>query len=146
MRNQPGYPEDFEVPVMVSATINDKFGRILTGQDVRSLFTSVRVYNPLSFGLNCSFGAKDMASCIKDIAEFATGCAVSVYPNAGLPDEMGCYSETPDYTASCIREMAVSGSSPAINIAGGCCGTTPEHIAAISSALKGCAPRPLTEP
>jgi 5-methyltetrahydrofolate--homocysteine methyltransferase len=145
LRNQPGYPEDFEVPVMVSATINDKFGRILTGQDVRSLFTSVRVYNPLSFGLNCSFGAKDMTSCIKDIAEFASGCAVSVYPNAGLPDEMGCYSETPDYTASCIREMAVSGSSPAINIAGGCCGTTPEHIAAISSALKGCAPRPLTE-
>lgn len=145
LRNQPGYPEDFEVPVMVSATINDKFGRILTGQDVRSLFTSVRVYNPLSFGLNCSFGAKDMASCIKDISEFAAGCAVSVYPNAGLPDEMGCYSETPDYTASCIREMAVSGSSPAINIAGGCCGTTPEHIAAISSALKGYAPRPLTE-
>ena len=146
LRNQPGYPEDFEVPVMVSATINDKFGRILTGQDVRSLFTSVRVYNPLSFGLNCSFGAKDMASCIKDISEFASGCAVSVYPNAGLPDEMGCYSETPDYTASCIREMAVSGGNPSINIAGGCCGTTPEHIAAISSALKGCAPRPLTEP
>ena len=133
-----------EIPVMISATINDRFGRILTGQDVRSLFTALRGYNPLSFGLNCSFGAKDMASCIREISDFAGSCAVSVYPNAGLPDQMGKYSETPDFTASCIRDMSTSGSHPALNMAGGCCGTTPEHIAAIASALRGIAPRQMT--
>ena len=138
---EDGFPE---IPVMISATINDRFGRILTGQDVRSLFTALRGYNPLSFGLNCSFGAKDMASCIREISDFAGSCAVSVYPNAGLPDQMGKYSETPDFTASCIRDMATSGSHPALNMAGGCCGTTPEHIAAIASALSGIAPRQMT--
>lgn len=139
---EPGPDSEWDIPVMVSATINDKYGRILTGQHVRSLFTALRGYNPLSFGLNCSFGAKDMEDCIREISGFAASCAVSVYPNAGLPDEMGRYVETPRYTASCIREIA---SESAINIAGGCCGTTPEHIKAIAEALKDCAPRNIGE-
>lgn len=139
---EPGLDSEWDIPVMVSATINDKYGRILTGQHVRSLFTTLRGYNPLSFGLNCSFGAKDMEDCIREISGFAASCAVSVYPNAGLPDEMGRYAETPRYTASCIREIA---SESAINIAGGCCGTTPEHVKAIAEALKDCAPRNIGE-
>ncbi|MBO4692574.1 MAG: methionine synthase [Bacteroidales bacterium] len=134
-----------DIPVMVSATVNDRFGRILTGQDIRSLYTELKGYGLLSFGLNCSFGAKDLEGCIKSIDGFAE-CAVSVHPNAGLPDEMGRYKETPSYTASCIKEMACEGVTVGgrLNFAGGCCGTTPEHIAAIASALRGCAPRPLS--
>lgn len=134
-----------DIPVMVSATVNDRFGRILTGQDIRSLYTELKGYGILSFGLNCSFGAKDLEGCIKSIDSFAE-CAVSVHPNAGLPDEMGRYKETPSYTASCIKEMAVEGvaSGGRLNFAGGCCGTTPEHIAAIASALRGCTPRALS--
>lgn len=134
-----------DIPVMVSATVNDRFGRILTGQDIRSLYTELKGYGILSFGLNCSFGAKDLEGCIKSIDGFAE-CAVSVHPNAGLPDEMGRYKETPSYTASCIKEMAVEGvaSGGRLNFAGGCCGTTPEHIAAIASALRGCTPRALS--
>ena len=133
-----------DIPVMVSATVNDRFGRILTGQDIRSLYTELKGYGLLSFGLNCSFGAKDLEGCIKSIDGFAE-CAVSVHPNAGLPDEMGRYKETPSYTASCIKEMACEGVASAgrLNFAGGCCGTTPEHIAAIASALRDCKPRAL---
>lgn len=85
-----------------------------------------------------------MEGCIKSIDGFAE-CAVSVHPNAGLPDEMGRYKETPSYTASCIKEMACEGVASAgrLNFAGGCCGTTPEHIAAIASALRDCKPRAL---
>lgn len=127
-----------DIPVMVSVTINDSFGRILTGQTLASIYTEIANYNVLSFGLNCSFGAKDLMPCIKEINGFAKGCAISVYPNAGLPDEMGCYKETPEYTASCIKEMAGQG---LLNIAGGCCGTTPEHIRAIAEAVNGCKSR-----
>lgn len=127
-----------DVPIMVSVTINDAFGRILTGQTLASIYTEIANYNVLSFGLNCSFGAKDLMPCIKEINGFATDCAISVYPNAGLPDEMGCYKETPEYTAACIKEMAEQG---LLNIAGGCCGTTPEHIKAIAEAVRGCKPR-----
>ena len=134
-----------DIPVMVSATVNDRFGRILTGQDIRSLYTELKGYGILSFGLNCSFGAKDLEGCIKSINGFAE-CAVSVHPNAGLPDEMGRYKETPSYTASCIKEMACEGVTDGgrLNFAGGCCGTTPEHIVAIASALKDCPPRSLS--
>ncbi|MBP5229661.1 MAG: methionine synthase [Bacteroidales bacterium] len=134
-----------DIPVMVSATVNDRFGRILTGQDIRSLYTELKGYGILSFGLNCSFGAKDLEGCIKSIDGFAE-CAVSVHPNAGLPDEMGRYKETPSYTASCIKEMAVESIATGgrLNFAGGCCGTTPEHIVAIASALKDCPPRSLS--
>lgn len=132
--------DTFDIPVMVSVTINDSKGRILTGQTLESLFTEIANYNILAFGLNCSFGAKDLLPCIREIKSFANSCAISVYPNAGLPDEMGNYKETPSYTAECIREMALEG---ALNIAGGCCGTTPEHISAIASALADCRPHPI---
>ncbi len=131
---------DLDIPVMVSVTVNDSNGRILTGQTIDSLFAEIADYNVLAFGLNCSFGAKDLLPCIREIKSFANGCPISVYPNAGLPDEMGNYRETPEYTAACIREMALEG---ALNIAGGCCGTTPEHISAIASALADCTPYPV---
>lgn len=125
------------LPIMVSATVNDKYGRLLTGQKVSSLFVELEHCNLLSFGLNCSFGAKDLMPVIEELSGFCN-CAVSIYPNAGLPNEMGEYEETPEYTASCIKELAAEG---CLNIAGGCCGTTPGHIAAIASAIKDCKPR-----
>lgn len=131
---------EFDIPVMLSVTVNDAYGRILTGQTTESLFTEAANYDIISFGLNCSFGAKDLMPCIREIGKFAGNCGISVYPNAGLPDEMGCYRETEEHMAECIREIALEGS---LNIAGGCCGTTPEHIRAIAAALKGCAPHPI---
>ena len=128
-----------DLPIMVSATINDKYGRLLTGQKASSLFVELEHHNLLSFGLNCSFGAKDLMPVIEELSGFCN-CAISIYPNAGLPNEMGEYEETPEYTASCIKELAAEG---CLNIAGGCCGTTPGHIAAIASAIKDCKPRHL---
>lgn len=134
-------------PVMLSATVNDKSGRLLSGQKIDALYTSVSHYPLVSFGLNCSFGAEDLAPFIAQLAEgeakngnAGTGipCAVSVYPNAGLPNEMGEYDQAPAFTAKYIREIALKGH---LNIAGGCCGTTPEHIKAIREALQGVAPR-----
>lgn len=127
------------LPVMVSATVNDVHGRLLTGMQIEAFYRTIEPYSPFSFGVNCSFGASQLAPVVKQIAGFA-GCAVSVYPNAGLPNELGHYDETPEYTASCIRAMAEEG---LINIAGGCCGTTSEHIAAIRRAVDGIAPRPV---
>ncbi|HNY05213.1 MAG TPA: methionine synthase [Candidatus Egerieousia sp.] len=142
-----------DIPVMVSATINDKTGRLLTGQKMEAFFTAISHYKLLTFGLNCSFGAKDLMPFVEEISNFChkfykgdnscdgiayKGCGISIYPNAGLPNEMGEYDETPAYTAACIKEVAAKG---CINIAGGCCGTTPEHIRAIANALKDCKPR-----
>jgi 5-methyltetrahydrofolate--homocysteine methyltransferase len=134
-----------DIPVMVSATINDKTGRLLTGQKTEAFFTAISHYELLSFGLNCSFGAKDLMPFVEELSNFCNefygsskGCGISIYPNAGLPNEMGEYDETPEYTAACIKEVAQKG---CINIAGGCCGTTPEHIRAIANALKDCKPR-----
>ena len=134
-----------DIPVMVSATINDKTGRLLTGQKVEAFFTAISHYKLLTFGLNCSFGAKDLMPFVEELSNFcgdfygdSKGCGISIYPNAGLPNEMGEYDETPEYTAACIKEVAQKG---CINIAGGCCGTTPEHIRAIANALKDCKPR-----
>ncbi|MCI1720225.1 MAG: homocysteine S-methyltransferase family protein [Bacteroidales bacterium] len=134
-----------DIPVMVSATINDKTGRLLTGQKVEAFFTAISHYKLLTFGLNCSFGAKDLMPFVEELSNFCSefygdskGCGISIYPNAGLPNEMGEYDETPEYTAACIKEVAQKG---CINIAGGCCGTTPEHIRAIANALKDCKPR-----
>ncbi|MDR0729839.1 MAG: methionine synthase [Prevotellaceae bacterium] len=125
------------VPVMVSVTVNDRQGRILTGQSLEAVYTSLRHYPLLSFGLNCSFGATDLERLIKELSA-AIPEYISIYPNAGLPNEMGDYDEDPPYTAGCLRRMADQG---LINIAGGCCGTTPAHIAAIARALRGCLPR-----
>ena len=125
------------LPVMLSATINDKSGRTLTGQTLEALYTAVSHYPLLSFGLNCSFGATDLLPFIEQLSK-SLPCPLSIYPNAGLPNEMGAYDESPAFTASCLKQMAESG---LINVAGGCCGTTPEHIRAIKNALKEIKPR-----
>lgn len=129
-----------KIPVMVSATINDKSGRTLTGQNLEALYTSVSHYPLLSFGLNCSFGATDLQPFIERLAKHLP-CALSIYPNAGLPNEMGEYNESPVLTASCLKQMADAG---LLNIAGGCCGTTPAHIKAIRDALDHTPPRRVT--
>lgn len=125
------------LPVMLSATVNDKSGRTLTGQSLEALFTSLSHYPILSFGLNCSFGAKELHHFLRELAP-RIPCYISIYPNAGLPNEMGEYDESPEFTALCLQNMAKEG---LINIAGGCCGTTPEHIRAITKALKDIPPR-----
>ncbi|MBO7320388.1 MAG: methionine synthase [Bacteroidales bacterium] len=128
-----------DIPVMISATINDRQGRILTGIHVEELYEALSHYPIFSFGLNCSFGAEDMEPVIARLSAILP-CAVSIYPNAGLPDTLGGYPETPQMTAGYLKEIALKGY---INIAGGCCGTTPDHIRAISDTLKGIAPRPI---
>lgn len=125
------------VPVMISASMSDKSGRTLTGQTMEAFYRSVRHSDPLSFGLNCSLGAEEMIPLIAEVASW-TECAVSCYPNAGLPNEMGEYDETPSQMAESVRKMALAGS---VNIVGGCCGTTPEHIKAVAEAVKDVAPR-----
>ena len=124
------------VPVMVSATVNDRSGRTLTGQTLDAFFTSIQHYPIMSFGLNCSFGVADMRPMIERIAA-SVPKRISLYPNAGLPNAMGEYDENPDFTASHIRSMAADG---LLNIVGGCCGTTPDHIRKIAEAVKGVAP------
>jgi len=134
-------PEAKDIPVMISASLSDKSGRTLTGQTMEAFFRSVTHANPISFGLNCSLGAKDLIPLVAEVSTWAT-CAVSCHPNAGLPNEMGEYDETPEQTASAIGEMARSG---IVNIVGGCCGTTPEHIRAEAEAVRGIKPRTIPE-
>lgn len=135
-------PEASDIPIMISASMSDRSGRTLTGQTMEAFYRSVQHCNPLSFGLNCSLGAEEMIPLIAEVASFAT-CAVSCYPNAGLPNEMGEYDETPSQMAESVRKMALAGS---VNIVGGCCGTTPEHIKAVAEAVKGISPRAIPEP
>lgn len=129
------------LPVMLSATVNDKSGRTLTGQSLDALYTAVAHYPLFAFGLNCSFGATELLPFMQTLHR-EVECLLSVYPNAGLPNEMGAYDESPTLTAACLRQMAEQG---LVNIAGGCCGTTPAHIAAIRQALEGVPPRHLPE-
>lgn len=135
-------PEASNIPIMISASMSDRSGRTLTGQTMEAFYRSVQHCSPLSFGLNCSLGAEEMIPLIAEVASFAT-CAVSCYPNAGLPNEMGEYDETPSQMAESVRKMALAGS---VNIVGGCCGTTPEHIKAVAEAVKGISPRAIPEP
>lgn len=135
-------PEASDIPIMISASMSDKSGRTLTGQTMEAFYRSIQHCNPLSFGLNCSLGAEEMIPLIAEVASFAT-CAVSCYPNAGLPNEMGEYDETPSQMAESVRKMALAGS---VNIVGGCCGTAPEHIKAVAEAVKGISPRAIPEP
>ncbi|MGD8747084.1 MAG: methionine synthase [Balneolaceae bacterium] len=131
-----------QLPVMISGTIVDQSGRTLSGQTTEAFWISVsHAKNLLSVGLNCSLGSKQMRPYIEELANIAT-CHTSLYPNAGLPDEMGKYNETPEYMADQLREYAESNF---VNIVGGCCGTTPEHIRAISEAAKECPPRKIPE-
>ena len=127
-----------EIPVMVSATINDRSGRTLTGQTLEAFFVSISHYpHLLSFGLNCSFGVSELRPFVEQLDK-RIPVYLSLHPNAGLPNEMGEYDELPEFTASHLRQMAEAG---LLNIAGGCCGTDERHIRAISTALKGIKPR-----
>ena len=125
------------LPIMISGTITDLSGRTLTGQTPEAFWHSVRHAQPFAVGLNCALGAEQMRPHIAELARVAD-TAVSAYPNAGLPNGFGGYDETPETTAAHVGEWARSG---LINLAGGCCGTTPAHIAAIAAAVAGVAPR-----
>ncbi|WP_180065238.1 MULTISPECIES: methionine synthase [unclassified Acinetobacter] len=135
--NQIGY----ELPLMISGTITDASGRTLTGQTAEAFWNSVRHGDLLSIGFNCALGADAMRPHVKTIADVAD-TFVSAHPNAGLPNAFGGYDETPEQTAAFIKEFAESG---LINITGGCCGTTPDHIRAIANAVKDIAPRQVPE-
>ena len=123
--------------VMVSVSVGDRSGRTLTGQTLEAFYTAIRHYPITAFGLNCSLGPAEMMPLIEEINSWC-GCAVSCYPNAGLPTEMGSYDQTPEVMAEQVRELAKSG---LVNIVGGCCGTTPDHIRAIAKAVSGLVPR-----
>lgn len=132
-----------EVPVMLSFTIADVQGRILSGQTIEAFLASVAGRDLLSVGLNCSFGAKEIKPFLKRLSEIAP-FYVSVYPNAGLPNELGCYDQTPAEMAAVVREFVEEG---LVNIVGGCCGTTDEYIALFPSLVKDAVPRrPVAEP
>lgn len=131
-------PDGF--PVIVSASVGDKSGRTLTGQTLEAFYTSVKHADLLAFGLNCSLGATEMTPLIEDIASWCE-CGIICYPNAGLPNEMGEYDQSPAKMAALVRVMAEKG---LVNIVGGCCGTTPDHIRCIANAVSGLAPRKLS--
>jgi 5-methyltetrahydrofolate--homocysteine methyltransferase len=126
-----------ELPIMVSGTITDLSGRNLSGQTPEAFWYSMQHLKPFSIGLNCSFGAEQLRPSVADIAA-AADTLVSVYPNAGLPNEMGEYDESPEYMAGLLEEWAKNG---LVNIVGGCCGTTPDHIRAIAAAVSKYPPR-----
>ena len=128
-----------ELPIMISGTITDASGRTLSGQTLEAFYTSVMHANPLSVGLNCALGAAEMRSHIEELSQIAA-CYTSAYPNAGLPNAMGEYDEQPHETAHFIEEWAKEGF---VNIVGGCCGTTPDHIKHIADNVNHITPRPL---
>ena len=126
-----------EVPLMVSMTLTDLSGRNLSGHTVEAFWFAVRHARPVSIGLNCSFGAEQLRPHVQTLAAMAD-TLIQVYPNAGLPNELGCYDELPEQTAALVRAWAERG---LVNILGGCCGSSPAHIAAIAKAVQGLAPR-----
>lgn len=130
-----------ELPISISGTITDASGRTLSGQTLEAFYTSVMHANPLSVGLNCALGASEMRAHIEELSQIAS-CYVSAYPNAGLPNAMGEYDEQPSETAHIIEEWAANGW---LNIVGGCCGTTPDHIRHIADEVKKFKARELPE-
>ncbi len=127
------------LPIMISGTITDRSGRTLSGQTAEAFYASMQHSRPLSIGLNCALGASDMREHVQTLAQVSSSY-VSAHPNAGLPNAFGEYDETPEEMAATLREFAQSG---LLNLVGGCCGTTPAHIAAIAAAVRDCAPRKL---
>jgi 5-methyltetrahydrofolate--homocysteine methyltransferase len=127
------------LPVMISGTITDASGRTLSGQTLEAFYTSVMHAKPLSIGLNCALGADQMRPHIEELSQIAS-CYVSAYPNAGLPNAMGEYDEQPEQTAHFIEDWAAEGF---VNIVGGCCGTTPDHIKHIAEHVRKIKPREL---
>lgn len=126
-----------ELPIMISGTITDASGRTLSGQTLEAFYNSISHARPLSVGLNCALGAKEMRPHIEELSQIAS-CYTSAYPNAGLPNAFGEYDEQPAETAHILDEWAQQGF---VNIVGGCCGTTPDHIRHIADAVKNTAPR-----
>lgn len=134
---------NIEIPIMISVTLSDKGGRTLSGQTIGAFLASVSHIDFLSIGLNCSFGASDMKPFLKELGRLAP-TSVSAYPNAGLPNQFGEYDETPEIMAKQIKEYIDEG---LVNILGGCCGTTPDHIAQYVSLVKGATPhKPAEKP
>lgn len=127
------------LPIMISGTITDASGRTLSGQTLEAFYTSLMHAKPLSIGLNCALGAKEMRPYIEELSQIAS-CYVSAYPNAGLPNAMGEYDEKPEDTGHYLEDWAKEGF---VNIVGGCCGTTPDHIRHIAEHVKAIKPRPL---
>ncbi len=132
------------LPIMISGTITDASGRTLSGQTLEAFYTSIAHARPLSVGLNCALGAAEMRPHIAELSKIAA-CYTSAYPNAGLPNSMGLYDEEPHETAHFLEEWAKEGY---VNIVGGCCGTTPDHIRHIAEQVKKFEPRklPVLEP
>ena len=130
------------LPIIISGTVTDASGRILSGQTVTAFWHSVRHARPLAIGLNCALGATLMRPYIQELNKVATDTYISCYPNAGLPNPMSDtgFDETPDVTSRLLHEFAAEG---LVNIVGGCCGTTPDHIRAISDAVEPVAARAL---
>ncbi|MCU7835331.1 MAG: methionine synthase [gamma proteobacterium symbiont of Taylorina sp.] len=126
-----------EFPIMISGTITDKSGRTLSGQTTEAFYNALNHAQPISIGLNCALGAGELRAYIKELSDIAT-CAISAHPNAGLPNELGGYDESPDQMAEQLEEWAASGF---INIIGGCCGTSPDTIRAIRAAIEKHSPR-----
>lgn len=128
-----------EVPIMLSMTLTDLSGRNLSGHTVEAFWHAVRHAKPVTIGLNCSFGATQLRPHVKTLSEIAD-TLIMIYPNAGLPNELGAYDEMPDTTAGFVGEWAVAGQ---VNVLGGCCGSTPAHIKAIADKVAGMEPRTL---
>ena len=131
-----------DLPIMLSMTLTDLSGRNLSGHTVEAFWHAVRHARPITIGLNCSFGAEQLRPHVKTLAAIAD-TLIMVYPNAGLPNELGEYDELPEQTAALVREWAEAGQ---VNILGGCCGSTPAHIAAIAKSVTGLAPRTTVTP
>lgn len=131
-----------EVPVMISMTLTDLSGRNLSGHTVEAFWYAVRHAKPLTIGLNCSFGAEQLRPHVKVLSQIAD-TLLMIYPNAGLPNELGEYDEMPDTTAGLVKDWADHGQ---VNILGGCCGSSPAHIAAIAKAVAKSEPRAVPQP
>ncbi|HEY5167689.1 MAG TPA: methionine synthase [Pseudolabrys sp.] len=132
---------NIDVPLMISGTITDRSGRLLSGQTPAAFWNSVQHASPITIGLNCALGATEMRAHIAELGRLAD-TFVCAYPNAGLPNEFGYYDESPEYMAELLGEFAEAG---LVNVVGGCCGTTPEHIAAIAKAVAGKVPRKIPQ-
>lgn len=126
-----------DVPIMLSMTLTDLSGRNLSGHTVEAFWHAVRHARPLTIGLNCSFGAEQLRPHVRTLSAIAD-TLIMIYPNAGLPNDLGAYDELPEQTAALVRDWAEQGQ---VNILGGCCGSTPAHIAAMARAVKGLKPR-----
>ena len=131
-----------DLPIMLSMTLTDLSGRNLSGHTVEAFWHAVRHAKPLTIGLNCSFGAEQLRPHVKTLSE-TCDTLIMVYPNAGLPNELGAYDEAPATTAALVKEWADAGQ---VNVLGGCCGSTPAHIAAIAQAVRGLTPRSIPVP